>query len=339
MIESTHFPKTLGIVPIRAKNILTPTKGFLSDYTHTINPYSGCSFGCSYCYVPNGFELAYGKWGKENWGEWVYPKSNASSLLYSSLSRLSKQGKIGNSYIYLGSVTDPYQPAEKSYQITKSILETILSFPVGYLNIQTRSPLVLRDLPLLQRVNRVLNGRLSVCVTLTTNREEERQRFEFRSPSLKSRRLALQRLAEAGIDTQASISPILPCDPEIFAQQVNEIAGRAVLDPIIAPLGACNSKSPNQEIKDRLGAKTREMFFEIVLTDEWNQFFSSDFYHQTIRAFRQVMGDSRVFEKKTGFSFGLRRLLDGTQKLKSRNLFRSLEAVEKIERNAIAPAL
>ena len=129
------FQEVEGITPKYSKSILTETKGTLESFTHSLNPYSGCLFDCSYCYVPKGFKLAMGEWAKEHWGEWVEPKLNATQLLKKQLQNLKSRLNIIS--IFMGSVTDPYQPIEKKFQITRGILKVIQNFSDVSLVIQT----------------------------------------------------------------------------------------------------------------------------------------------------------------------------------------------------------
>ena len=103
-------PATMGkteiTYPDRFKSILLPGQGFMDQYDFTLNPYSGCSFGCSYCYA--AFFTSKQE-DMDNWGNWVRVKANALELLKSQYPKGSLDGKT----IYMSSVTDPYQPIEK----------------------------------------------------------------------------------------------------------------------------------------------------------------------------------------------------------------------------------
>ena len=93
--------------------ILTPATGFMDAYDYTLNPYSGCSFGCTYCYAAF---FSHDREKRDNWGYWVSVKENAVSKL-GGLKR-SLDGKL----IYMSSVTDPYQPIERKLEITRDLL-------------------------------------------------------------------------------------------------------------------------------------------------------------------------------------------------------------------------
>jgi len=179
------------IKEIFAKTVLSKSRVF--DYT--VNPYVGCEHGCTYCYAR--FMRRY-TGHKEAWGEFVDVKVNAPSLLKNEI----KNKKVGR--VWISGVCDPYQPLEKKYELTKRCLEILLKheWPV---TVQTKSPLVLRDIKLLEKFNDI-----EVGFTVTTADEKFRQIFEHRSPSIDKRINALEKLHLAGIKTYAMIAPILP---------------------------------------------------------------------------------------------------------------------------------
>jgi len=175
---------------IYAKTILSKSK--VSDYT--INPYIGCEHGCSYCYA-RFMKRFTGH--KEEWGKFVDVKINAPSLLQREI-RNKRVGKV-----WVSGMCDPYQPLEKRYELTKCCLEILLrhGWPV---TIQTKSPLVLRDMEVLRRFRGV-----EVGFTITTADENIRKIFEPNSPPIKERIEALGKLHSAGIKTFAMIAPLL----------------------------------------------------------------------------------------------------------------------------------
>ena len=169
----------------------------------TINPYRGCEFGCKYCYArythefmelrdPNAFEKS------------IYVKQATVGL--SQELRRVKPGEA----IAIGTATDPYQPAEKYYEITRKILEE-LALPVVHgfdIGIITKSNLVTRDIDLLQRIGE--HNRLHVSLTITTLDVELARKLEPRAPRPDLRMEAVRRLREAGITAGVSCAPVLP---------------------------------------------------------------------------------------------------------------------------------
>lgn len=199
--------------------MLNKGTGFLADYTHTLNPYTGCSFGCSYCYVRR---MPVALFRKDEWGSWVDIKRNAADVLSKELQRAKSKGDVT---IFMSSSTDPYQPIEHRAQVTRALLEVMANNPPHFLLVQTRGPLVRRDIDLLQR----LRGRVRVSMTVETDREDIRKRFTPHAPPIEGRLHALRDLANAGISTQVSIAPVLPSS-EAFAQILAPLVTRVCVD-------------------------------------------------------------------------------------------------------------
>ena len=178
---------------IECKSILT--KSGIEGVDYALNPYIGCAHGCVYCYA--SFMKRF-TGHKEEWGTFVDVKVNAADVLARQMRR-AKRGNIAS-----GTVTDPYQPLEREYIITRTCLEvlTAYDFPVSIL---TKSDLVLRDLDLLRRLRDV-----EVGFTITALDEEVRQVFEPHSPSVPARLAALSELGKAGVKTWAFCGPLLP---------------------------------------------------------------------------------------------------------------------------------
>jgi DNA repair photolyase len=187
---------------IRSASILTPQKfgSLAGHYDFTINPYAGCAFACSYCYVPkfpNSHEV-------HEWGSWINVKTNAPQLIR------KERAKIFGSRIFFSSATDPYQYIELKYRITRSCLKEMLHYPPKRLTMHSRSHLMLQDLDLLKS----FGNKLSVGISLPTDSESVRQEFEPNAPSIKRRLELIRKLAENQIAVYISMAPLLPCDPE-----------------------------------------------------------------------------------------------------------------------------
>jgi DNA repair photolyase len=199
---------TLGrasITYVDAAGILTQPSGFMSEYDFTLNPYSGCSFGCTYCYaaffVRDEAEQA-------RWGQWVRVKQNALELL-----RRRRGRPLSGKTIYMSSVTDPYQPIERELELTRGILEELATYHQPRLVIQTRSPLVTRDLDLLGQFEAV-----QVNMTITTDDERVRKVFEPMCSAIQARLDAIAAVRAAGIPACITMTPLLPvADAEAFA--------------------------------------------------------------------------------------------------------------------------
>lgn len=185
------------------KSILS--KSGIPGADYCINPYIGCFHGCRYCYA--SFMKKY-TGHTEPWGSFVDAKINAPEILRRQLKRAAK----GN--IIISSVTDPYQPVEGKYKLTRRCLEELLpyQFPVDIL---TKSPLVLRDIDILKKFKK-----LEIGITITTDNERIRKVFEPKTPPLEARINTVKRLHEEGIKTYAFIGPVLPMNPEILCEKI-----------------------------------------------------------------------------------------------------------------------
>ncbi|HJX68780.1 MAG TPA: radical SAM protein [Dehalococcoidia bacterium] len=165
----------------------------ISDYT--VNPYVGCQHACTYCYA-RFMKRFTGH--KEPWGEFVDVKINAADLLKHEIVRVPPHR------VWISGVCDPYQPFEREYELTKQCLKTLIQHDWS-ITIQTKSPLVLRDIDLFRTSDKV-----EVGLSVTSADDEIRKLFEPSAPSIGERLRALERLHLAGIRTYAMIAPMLP---------------------------------------------------------------------------------------------------------------------------------
>ena len=198
-----------------ASEVLTKATGFMDTYDFTLNPYSGCSFGCTYCYAAFFSRDAE---RRDNWGYWVSVKENAVELLEKRLRR--KPDFLDGKLIYMSSVTDPYQPVERELKLTRRLLEVMADGHQPKLVIQTRSPDVFRDCDLFQKIEGN-GGRVQVNMTVTTDDEDVRRTFEPFCPSNPVRLAAIQQVQAAGIDTCITMTPLLyVTSPYAFADNL-----------------------------------------------------------------------------------------------------------------------
>jgi DNA repair photolyase len=217
-------------VPIRiqqaeARSILTHTCGFIEEagFTHSLSPARNCTFACTYCYVPT--MGIYGGLKPEDWQHWgafTTFKSNAAALLRKSLRP--------DQTIYCSPLVDPYQPAEAVESLMPGVLDALIETPPRVFTIQTRGPLILRDLAKLE----ALAGRTSLRVSfsITTDREDVRRIYEPLCASIGERLAAVRRLREAGIVTHATLAPVLPCHPDVLIDLALAATDQAIIgDP------------------------------------------------------------------------------------------------------------
>lgn len=169
----------------------------------TINPYRGCEFGCAYCYARythRFFDL--GDW--RDFERKIFVKRGAAE----ALRRRLRRSKLGGRAIAIGTATDPYQPAERHFRVTRSLLEAFLEAEGLQLSITTKSPLILRDLELLVRLDH--RHALTVQITLTTVDPRLARRLEPQAPDPGARLRSIRRLSEEGIGVSVFCMPILP---------------------------------------------------------------------------------------------------------------------------------
>ncbi len=201
------------IKEIITKTALTPSR--IEGIDFTLNPYIGCAHGCRYCYAD--FMKRFRN-HNEPWGSFVDVKINISQLLEKEL----KRGKYG--LVSLCTVTDPYQPIEKKYQLTRRCLEILVRYNLP-VSILTKSLLVLRDIDLFKQFKNI-----DVGITITTDRDDIRKIFEPYSPPIPNRIETLKELHEQGIKTWVFVGPILPMDPYQLGHQLKDYIHHYYID-------------------------------------------------------------------------------------------------------------
>ncbi|MGD0003091.1 MAG: radical SAM protein [Anaerolineaceae bacterium] len=195
------------IKEIQPKTVLSISK----VYPYVINPYTGCQHNCSYCYA-RFMKRFTGH--SEPWGQFVDVKIKAPDLLRLEITK-KKPARV-----WISGVCDPYQPLEAKYKLTRQCLEILAqnNWPVS---VQTRSPLVLRDIDILKK------GRdFEVGLSITTADDSIRKLFEPDAPPIENRVRALDELHRAGIRTYVMIAPMLPGAEslaEILAGKVDRV--------------------------------------------------------------------------------------------------------------------
>ncbi len=185
--EIYQVPKDVTVKEIYCKQALSRS---LLEADFALNPYRGCSHGCIYCYSPYVIRE------ERRWGDFVDIKRDIPKLLSEELNR--KEGSVR-----LSSVTDPYQPVEKSYEITRMCLEQLKRKGVHTI-IQTKSDLVTRDIDLF------CDMEVDVGMTITSLDDGFSRIFEPGAPNPDLRMKALEKLVEKGINTWAFIGPLIP---------------------------------------------------------------------------------------------------------------------------------
>ncbi len=223
-----------GIVVGRVTYVEAPCKSVLNrvegmPFKWSINPYSGCAHACRYCYA-RAFYVRADRGSAADFDRVIYVKRNAPMVLRAELARRCWKREL----VAVGAATDPYQPAEAKYQITRGILEALRDgrTPVSLI---TRSPLILRDIDVLRELDQ--RGGLEVHITIPTMNREVWRTFEPHTPSPKARMDTVRRLNEAGIRTGVFLAPILPgiTDTDGELRRVMEAAVEAGA-PYVVPI-------------------------------------------------------------------------------------------------------
>ena len=167
-----------------------------------INPYRGCEFACKYCYARYTHEFMELRDGAD-FERRIFVKQNTGCLLRQELKKVNPGQRIA-----IGSATDPYQPVERRFGVTRAVLEELARHEGLEIGLITKSNLILRDLELLRTVG--IRNRLTVHVTVTTMRTDVARLLEPRAPRPDLRIMAVRRLVEAGVNAGVSCSPVLP---------------------------------------------------------------------------------------------------------------------------------
>ncbi len=200
----------VAVEPEEARSILRPQRDERYGFGFSLSPYRGCSHGCRYCFVR---EYPHALHGSGEWGRWTAPKLNAPELLWSQRHRLHEQT------VFLSTATDPYQPLEREYRLTRACLKVLLDCPTSRVVVHTRSALILQDLELLK----AFQGRLSVGVSIPTDDDTVRQQVEPKAPPIPTRWGAVERLVRAGIAVNLAVTPLMAMtDPAGFARRARE---------------------------------------------------------------------------------------------------------------------
>jgi DNA repair photolyase len=187
-------------LPVRS--LLNRCTGVRMPFTWTINPYRGCEFACKYCYARYTHEFMELRDGVD-FEQKIFVKQHAADLLRQEL----RQVKPGEE-IAIGTATDPYQPAERRFEVTRAILEEFARHRSLEIGIVTKSNLVLRDIELFQQIAKA--NRLFVNITITTLNVDLARMLEPRAPRPDLRLEAMQKLNEAGIAAGVICAPVLP---------------------------------------------------------------------------------------------------------------------------------
>jgi DNA repair photolyase len=202
-----------------ARTIITTNQSPDISFDQSINPYRGCEHGCTYCYARPSHAYM-GLSPGLDFESRLFAKPNAAELLRAELSRPRYEAKT----IALGTNTDPYQPIERRYQITRRVLEVLseTGHPAG---IVTKSALILRDIDLLADMAR--RGLVKVALSVTTLDARLARSMEPRATTPLKRIEAIRRLAEAGVPVGVMVAPVIPALNDSEIERILETAHAA----------------------------------------------------------------------------------------------------------------
>lgn len=253
------------------RTALSPS--LLPSIDYTLNPYYGCQHGCIYCYAPNVFKI-----NRQDWGKFVKPKTNIPKILAQELKN-KKRGIVG-----ISTVTDPYQPLEKKYQLTRYCLEQLQRYDYP-INILTKSSLVTRDSDIIQKFSQSAVG-----VTITTVHPDEIENLEPYASVITERLEAITKFSNIGIYTYICMGPLFPTlnledIPGLlktyFATGIRELVVDTVhLKPGIWP-----------SIKEKLPEKTKEIFK--------TRLFNSNYYPTIFTEIERICRKNKIVYQRS----------------------------------------
>jgi DNA repair photolyase len=197
------------------RNALNRVRGM--PFAWSLNPYMGCAHRCTFCYV-RAFEARADRPWDDRYGASIRVKTNVADVLRRELARPSWQREP----VAVGAATDPYQPAEGRYRLTRACIEAFAGAASPF-SIITRGPLIVRDVDVLAEA--ALRADVSVTFSVPTLDHEIWRRTEPGTAPPRQRLRALSRLVKAGIDARVGMAPILPGlsdRPELLAEVVRE---------------------------------------------------------------------------------------------------------------------
>ncbi len=220
----------MKIEEIHCKSILTRASGYLKTVSsHSLNPYLGCGFGRSAC--GEGCYVRCNQWltrGRE-WGRFVDVKINAAEVYLQTVEKEKKWARKngGRFSIFFSSSTDPWQPVERKYRLTRQLLKAMRAAPPERLILQTHSTFILDDLDRIQSLSGLCDLRVHISI------EGDRDRLPGLPPppcSLEERMDVLKKLADRRIQTVACLSPLYPMkEPDAFFARLSKMGVSAVV--------------------------------------------------------------------------------------------------------------
>ncbi|HEX2916134.1 MAG TPA: radical SAM protein [Chloroflexia bacterium] len=288
----------------KVKSILTPQKGGFTTrgsypFTHTLSAYTGCGFGSTtcglYCYartLPNWTYL----YPETEWGQHIEVKENAPALLEETLSKMSSASR-SKLRILMSSTTDPYQPLENTYRLTRQCLEIFCRYPdLDLLLIQTRSPLARRDLDLMLTIP-------YAWLSVTIETDDQALLKQLRGgPSLDRRFALVKEASRLGLPAQVAVSPCLPYTPDFAARLIETGARRVVVDSFVEGDGAKGERtrrSPYAALMPNWSdpQPARELYQQLKLSGQVEVGWSAAGFSAIPPRLNALEGQSQMFDQ------------------------------------------
>ena len=198
--ELLEAKRTVEYFEIPTRSLLNRVKPGM-PFRWSINPYRGCEFGCKYCYARYTHEFM--EMEVTAFEDKIYAKNGAAQLLRQELRKLPREDGIA-----IGTATDPYQPAERRFERTRSILEVFAKDRGRRIGLITKSDLIVRDIELFREIAR--GNILNLCITITTLDAKLARLLEPRAPRPDLRLEAVRKLSDAGLLVGVNPNPVMP---------------------------------------------------------------------------------------------------------------------------------
>ena len=201
--EIVDFRRGVEFKDLTSRTLVNRLTGTAMPFGWTVNPFRGCEFGCRYCYARPTHEYL-GHSAPEEFEDRIYVKRSDGTQLIADLKRARDSGQE----VAIGAATDPYQPAETRFKITRSVLEAVVRVPGLRIGITTKSVAISRDVDLLREIAR--ESDLHVNISLISLDGDLLRVIEPRAPRPDLRLRAMRALADASVPARLFVMPVLP---------------------------------------------------------------------------------------------------------------------------------
>lgn len=268
--------KNMDIKKTKCKTALSSSS--LPGLDYSLNPYKGCQHNCAYCYVPNVMKI-----DRKKWGNFIEVKTNIPRILSKEI-RKKEKGLVG-----ISTVTDPYQPIEKKYRLTRFCLEQLLihDFPVC---IQTKSQLVTRDEDIIKKFSNA-----EVMITIPTLNDNERKILEPNSSSIQQRLNTLKLFSDKKVKTSVFFGPIYPTiRKEDISSILNNFIKAGASEIMIDKFNLREDITKNMQ--QVLKTKTPSLFEEFS-----EKLFNEGSYYKEIRKRIHKLGSEKKIKIRDAF--------------------------------------